>query len=69
MSRVRCPVCGRLFDDQPGATMPFCSERCRTVDLDRWLSETYGLPQPPEETPEAAELPQKPDDPPPRPDS
>jgi endogenous inhibitor of DNA gyrase (YacG/DUF329 family) len=23
--------------------MPFCSERCRLVDLGRWLEEGYGL--------------------------
>jgi endogenous inhibitor of DNA gyrase (YacG/DUF329 family) len=24
--------------------MPFCSERCRTIDLGRWLGEAYRLP-------------------------
>ena len=24
--------------------MPFCSDRCRQVDLGRWLNEDYGLP-------------------------
>lgn len=24
--------------------MPFCSERCRQIDLGRWLSEAYVLP-------------------------
>ena len=24
--------------------MPFCSERCRTIDLGNWLSEEYGVP-------------------------
>jgi hypothetical protein len=24
--------------------MPFCSPRCRTIDLGRWLDEKYGLP-------------------------
>ena len=24
--------------------MPFCSDRCKQVDLNRWLSERYGLP-------------------------
>jgi uncharacterized protein len=34
--------------------MPFCSERCRRVDLGRWLNEDYGLPFEPseEDTPE-----------------
>ena len=35
---------------------PFCSERCRTIDLGRWLGETYGLPAVPD--PEADELPE-----------
>ena len=32
--------------------MPFCSERCRLVDLGRWLDERYGMPHLPEESPE-----------------
>jgi hypothetical protein len=24
--------------------MPFCSERCRLIDLGRWLDEEHGLP-------------------------
>lgn len=23
---------------------PFCSKRCRTIDLGRWLGETYSIP-------------------------
>jgi endogenous inhibitor of DNA gyrase (YacG/DUF329 family) len=26
-------------------TAPFCSERCRLIDLGRWLDEAYGLPE------------------------
>jgi endogenous inhibitor of DNA gyrase (YacG/DUF329 family) len=29
---------------------PFCSERCRTIDLGRWLGERYRLPEGPEES-------------------
>jgi endogenous inhibitor of DNA gyrase (YacG/DUF329 family) len=25
--------------------MPFCSDRCRQIDLGRWLSEKYALPE------------------------
>ncbi len=35
--------------------MPFCSERCRRVDLGRWLEEQYGLPSEPEEEEEEEE--------------
>jgi uncharacterized protein len=36
-----CPVCGKPADP---ATLPFCSKRCRDVDLNRWLSGTYVIP-------------------------
>jgi endogenous inhibitor of DNA gyrase (YacG/DUF329 family) len=35
---------------------PFCSERCKTIDLGRWLSGTYRLPaEDQEEDPDAVE--------------
>jgi len=36
-----CPICGKPAQD---ATRPFCSRRCRDVDLNRWLSGTYVVP-------------------------
>jgi uncharacterized protein len=44
MSLIRCPMCGKSFDSDESKTMPFCSERCRRIDLGRWLDEGYGLP-------------------------
>ena len=35
---ARCPNCGKPAD---AAFRPFCSKRCRDVDLNRWLSGTY----------------------------
>jgi hypothetical protein len=32
---------------------PFCSERCRNIDLGNWASETYRVPAPPEPDSEA----------------
>jgi endogenous inhibitor of DNA gyrase (YacG/DUF329 family) len=52
MSAVRCPICGKLFEPDESSPMPFCSQRCRAVDLVRWLDEKYGLPEEPEEKPE-----------------
>ena len=45
----RCPICGkpyeiRSLDDLP--TFPFCSERCRLVDLGRWIDGRYTIPGP-----------------------
>jgi hypothetical protein len=37
----RCPICGRPASDE---TLPFCSSRCRDVDLHRWLSGHYVVP-------------------------
>jgi endogenous inhibitor of DNA gyrase (YacG/DUF329 family) len=37
----RCPICGRR---EAEATRPFCSPRCRDVDLNRWLSGSYIIP-------------------------
>jgi uncharacterized protein len=36
-----CPICGK-----PAAEpfKPFCSPRCRDVDLNRWLSGSYVIP-------------------------
>lgn len=45
---MRCPVCQREFDPATSPAMPFCSERCRTIDLGRWLGEAYGMPVTPD---------------------
>jgi len=36
-----CPICGKPASE---ATLPFCSPRCRDVDLNRWLSGSYVVP-------------------------
>ena len=52
---MRCPVCQREFEKAESPALPFCSERCRTIDLGRWLGEAYRLPVVPD--PEADEVP------------
>lgn len=47
--RLRCPTCQKLFDPQQTVAMPFCSLRCKMVDLGRWLNEDYGMPIEPED--------------------
>ncbi len=51
---MRCPICKREFDPEASPALPFCSERCRTIDLGRWLGEAYHLPVTPD--PEADEV-------------
>lgn len=44
---VRCPGCGRparYAADNPWR--PFCSARCKQVDLGAWASEAYRVPDP-----------------------
>jgi uncharacterized protein len=46
MNSVRCPICSR---NMPGQAVewpdyPFCSARCRKIDLGRWLGEKYRVP-------------------------
>jgi Uncharacterized protein conserved in bacteria len=36
-----CPECGRPSVRE---SYPFCSERCRSVDLSRWLKGSYAIP-------------------------
>ena len=47
---MRCPTCEREFEPAESSARPFCSERCRLIDLGRWLGEGYAVPgQPVEE--------------------
>jgi hypothetical protein len=42
---LHCPICKRVVE--PRATnewFPFCSNRCKVVDLSKWLNEEYRVP-------------------------
>ena len=44
---VPCPECGAMSEFSPSnAFRPFCSERCRLIDLGVWASEGYKIPAP-----------------------
>jgi endogenous inhibitor of DNA gyrase (YacG/DUF329 family) len=51
MSQMRCPICRVTFDSDHSSALPFCSSRCRQIDLNRWLGEEYSLPTEPEKEP------------------
>lgn len=56
----RCPRCGKAFRFEKVAdhpAYPFCSKRCRDVDLGNWFSENYVIPSkaPPPPDPEGAD--------------
>ena len=42
---VACPQCGSLAEWSPGNRFrPFCSERCKMIDLGAWATESYRVP-------------------------
>jgi hypothetical protein len=41
-----CPICKRPTDSDRDADFPFCSERCRLLDLGAWASEKYVVSDP-----------------------
>ena len=46
-----CPICGKPSEPR---FRPFCSARCRTIDLGRWIDGRYRIPvaeDPDEEAP------------------
>ena len=42
--RPSCPICKRALPEARTPTHPFCSARCKTVDLGNWLSDSYVIP-------------------------
>lgn len=38
-----CPICKEPTDSATDADFPFCSERCRLVDLGNWLDGRYRI--------------------------
>jgi endogenous inhibitor of DNA gyrase (YacG/DUF329 family) len=49
MNKIRCPICERPLDGQgpkEWPEWPFCSKRCKLVDLGRWLGGGYRIDSP-----------------------
>ncbi|GJQ56204.1 MAG: hypothetical protein AMXMBFR31_02520 [Candidatus Desulfobacillus denitrificans] len=43
---VNCPTCGKPVPwSAESAFRPFCSERCRNIDLGAWATEEYRVPE------------------------
>lgn len=47
---ITCPICNRTLPPQTAESnskwLPFCSERCRNVDLYRWSTGRYAIVEP-----------------------
>jgi len=56
---VPCPRCGQPADFSPANRWrPFCSERCKVIDLGDWANERYRVPvQEDDKAPEEGEEP------------
>jgi len=43
---MRCPTCKQETKFEGNPFRPFCSERCKMIDLDNWLSGRYRISTP-----------------------
>ncbi len=44
--KTKCPICGNATSLNEEPIGPFCSERCKLVDLGRWFGEDYKVSEP-----------------------
>jgi endogenous inhibitor of DNA gyrase (YacG/DUF329 family) len=53
MKSISCPTCGEPVTwSAESPWRPFCSERCKLIDLGEWLEEGYRIPGPDDESAE-----------------
>ena len=50
-SASKCPVCNNITDQK---YRPFCSSRCKLIDLGNWIDGSYRLPT--DDVPEEADI-------------
>jgi endogenous inhibitor of DNA gyrase (YacG/DUF329 family) len=43
--KLRCPICKKVVKNTD-TEFPFCSDRCRTIDLGKWASGVYVIASP-----------------------
>jgi endogenous inhibitor of DNA gyrase (YacG/DUF329 family) len=41
---IKCPVCKKETAWEGNSFKPFCSERCKLIDLGKWAAEDYRIP-------------------------
>ncbi len=42
----KCPRCGKMTSFRDNPYRPFCSYRCKMIDLGAWIKEEYKIPDP-----------------------
>jgi uncharacterized protein len=53
--KLKCPICKKPVASS-AAEFPFCSERCRLIDLGKWASGQYVVSEPLQDTDEIADI-------------
>ncbi len=56
----RCPICKTILPHANVPTFPFCSDRCRLLDLNNWMDGKYTLSRPIDPSDEDEDLPKAP---------
>jgi hypothetical protein len=41
--KIICPICKKATTWEENPSKPFCSERCKLIDLGKWVSEDYRI--------------------------
>lgn len=41
--KIKCPNCGRETEWKGNPFRPFCSEKCKLADLNKWFNEEYAI--------------------------
>lgn len=50
MTKVNCPTCQKVVEwNEKSESRPFCSERCKMIDLGDWVNENHKIPGEPAE--------------------
>jgi endogenous inhibitor of DNA gyrase (YacG/DUF329 family) len=57
--KIVCPICKNTTTWEENPWRPFCSERCKLIDLGKWVSEEYKIPVKTEEETEEVKEEQK----------
>jgi endogenous inhibitor of DNA gyrase (YacG/DUF329 family) len=57
--QIKCPTCGKTSDWFTSLYGPFCSHRCKLIDLGKWLGGEHAISEPlrPEHLEKFADLP------------
>jgi hypothetical protein len=53
VTKITCPLCRKKTRWENNPFKPFCSERCKLIDLGKWASEEYRVPGEKKDIPDA----------------